>query len=167
MHILLCCLYTTVLFSSHITFACFIHMLFIVIAVTVMDKCTLRDLNDLDKSLIVLSNQSYMPFLMNSVRHMYVLSVQFPSVIHEFSPCTSMLILNFDNFFLYESGDACTYELHYRQRTYGLESAFRLQHDFLDLCITTLNFLYNVKGVYPSLPHTFVITSCCISQWPK
>jgi len=68
-----------------------------------------------------------------------------------------MLLLNLDSFFLYESVDACTYELHYHQHTYGLESAFRLQRDFLDLGITTLNFLYKFEQVYPSLPHTFVI----------
>ena len=105
-------------------------MSFTVIVVTVMDGCTLRDLNDLDKSLIVFSNKSYMPFLMTSMRNMYVLSVHFPSVIHEFTPCTSMLLLNLDSFFMYESVDACTYELHYHQRTYGLESAFHLQRDF-------------------------------------
>jgi len=75
-------LLTTLLFSLYFIFACFIHMSFIVIVV--MDECTLRDLNDLDKSLIVFSNKSYMPFLMTSTRNMYVLSVHFPSVIHEF-----------------------------------------------------------------------------------
>ena len=67
-------------------------MSFIVSVVIVMDKCTLRDLNDLDKSLIVFSNKSYMPFLMTSTSNTYVLSIHFHSVIHEFTPCTSMLL---------------------------------------------------------------------------
>ena len=63
-----------------------------------------------------------------------------------------MLLLNLDSFFMYESVDACTYELHYHQHTYSLEGAFRLQRNFLDLGITTLNFLYKVKQVYHRYP---------------
>lgn len=85
------------------------------------------------------------------------LSVQFPSVVHEFSPCTTMMLLNFDSFFLYDSIDACTLELYCHQLNYGLDSAFQLQQDFLDLGITTLNFMYKLREVYPSFPHMFVL----------
>ena len=132
-------------------------LLFIAIVVTVMDEHALQDLNGLDNSLIVLSRQSYMPYLMNPSMQACQLSVQFPSVIHEFSPCTTMMLPNFDSYFLYDSIDACTLELYCHQLNYGLDSAFQLQQDFLDLGITTLNFMYKLREVYPSFPHMFVL----------
>ena len=131
-------------------------MLFIAIVVTVMDERTLQDLNGLDNSLTVLSHRSYMPYLMNPSMQSCLLTVQFPSVVHEFSPCTTMM-LNFDSFFLYDSIDACTLELYCHQLNYGLDSAFQLQQDFLDLGLTTLNFMYKLREVYPSFPHMFVL----------